>query len=146
MSLRRPAPPVADMDRKDSEQQVSSSGSEKEGRAAAAAGRGSGGRGGLLARLLCTAERQPVLLLGMLYMAQGLPFGFQAKTLPALLRQLGLSLQSVGMATLLSAPWLMKLLWAPLLDSYYLPAVGRRRTYILPCQTLLSAYGGWWGM
>ncbi|HOG13146.1 MAG TPA: hypothetical protein PLR47_09110, partial [Smithellaceae bacterium] len=55
-------------------------------------------------------------LLFMLYLSQGLPFGFQATALPALLRERGLSLAAIGFAGALAAPWLLKPLWAPLVD------------------------------
>lgn len=82
--------------------------------------------------------RRSVLLLGLLYMAQGLPFGFQAKTLPLLLRVRGASLEQLGLAGLLNLPWMLKLAWAPLVDSYYASSLGKRRSYILPCQLVLG--------
>ena len=57
-------------------------------------------------------------LLTFLYFIQGLPYGFQAKFLPILLRSEGISLTSVGLFKFLLAPWLCKALWAPLIDRY----------------------------
>jgi MFS transporter, PAT family, beta-lactamase induction signal transducer AmpG len=69
-----------------------------------------------------------------LYFSQGLPFGFQASALPLLLRERGESLQAIGFASLLAAPWLTKALWAPLVDRYGSARFGRRKSWIVPMQ------------
>lgn len=69
-----------------------------------------------------------------LYFAQGLPFGFQATALPLLLRERGVSLEAIGFAGLLAAPWLGKPLWAPLVDRYGSQRFGRRKSWIVPMQ------------
>ncbi|KAG8515430.1 Major facilitator superfamily domain-containing protein 3 [Galemys pyrenaicus] len=58
-----------------------------------------------------------LLPLAALYLVQGLPYGLQSGLLPVLLRAGGLSLTRVGLAKALYAPWLFKLLWAPLVDT-----------------------------
>jgi PAT family beta-lactamase induction signal transducer AmpG len=73
-----------------------------------------------------------------LYFAQGLPFGFQAGALPLLLRERGVSLQAIGFASLLSAPWLAKALWAPLVDRYGSARFGRRKSWIVPMQAAMA--------
>ena len=77
---------------------------------------------------------QRFTLLGTLYFAQGLPFGFFVQALPVLLRKAHYSLSAIGLATLLSAPWAMKFLWAPYVDTHYSSRLGRRRTWILAMQ------------
>jgi len=74
----------------------------------------------------------------VLYFSQGLPFGFQASALPLLLRERGVSLQAIGFAGLLAAPWLLKAFWAPLVDRYGSVRLGRRKSWILPLQGLLA--------
>lgn len=74
-------------------------------------------------------------LLGSLYLAQGLPFGFFTLALPALLREAGASLTSIGLLGLLTLPWAAKFLWAPLPD-----ATGSRRRWLLGLQ--LAAVAG----
>jgi PAT family beta-lactamase induction signal transducer AmpG len=81
-------------------------------------------------------------LLGALYFVQGLPFGFQAKALPLLLRESGTTLTAIGWAGALAAPWALKALWAPLVDRFGSPRIGRRRSWILPVQALLVATMG----
>jgi PAT family beta-lactamase induction signal transducer AmpG len=73
-------------------------------------------------------------LLGSLYFVQGLPFGFFTLALPVMMRQQGYSLGSIGLASLLAAPWALKFLWAPAVDRYGSNRLGHRRSWILPLQ------------
>lgn len=73
-------------------------------------------------------------LLGTLYFAQGMPYGFFVQALPVLLREAGYSLSKIGLAALLALPWALKFLWAPVVDRSYVARVGRRRTWILAMQ------------
>ena len=75
-------------------------------------------------------------LLGALYLSQGLPYGFFTQALPALLRTMGLSLPDIGLTSLLALPWALKFLWAPWVDRWQLPGLGRRRSWILAIQML----------
>ncbi len=77
-------------------------------------------------------------ILWTLYFVQGLPFGFQATALPIYLRTAGMSLEGIGLATALSLPWSLKILWAPLVDRYGGGRFGRRKSWILPLQLLLA--------
>jgi MFS transporter, PAT family, beta-lactamase induction signal transducer AmpG len=73
-------------------------------------------------------------LLGSLYFAQGLPFGFFTQAVPVILRAQGVSLGNIGLASLLTVPWALKFAWAPVVDRYWWPRLGRRRSWILPMQ------------
>jgi len=73
-------------------------------------------------------------LLGTLYFAQGLPFGFFVIALPVILRKAGYSLTSIGFLGLFFAPWALKFVWAPYVDRTYWPRLGRRRSWILAMQ------------
>ncbi|MFT3699136.1 MAG: MFS transporter [Kofleriaceae bacterium] len=81
---------------------------------------------------LATARRYT--LLGTLYFAQGLPFGFFSIAIPVLLREQGVPLAKIGLVMLLNAPWALKFVWAPYVDRKYIPRIGRRRTWILAMQ------------
>jgi MFS transporter, PAT family, beta-lactamase induction signal transducer AmpG len=88
-----------------------------------------------------TRERNAVFrlaLLGALYVVQGLPLGFQANALSTLLRRQGTSLEAIGFATALAAPWMLKLLLGPTVDAYWSQRIGRRKTWILPLQVGLA--------
>ena len=85
-------------------------------------------------------------ILAVLYFVQGLPYGFQLVALPVYLRQSGVSLAEIGMATVVSLPWSLKFVWGPLVDRYGSTRWGRRRSWILPLQAglllaLLAASG-----
>lgn len=81
-------------------------------------------------------------LLVALYFAQGLPTGFQARALPVYLREQGLSLTGVALAGALALPWMLKVLWSPLVDRYALPGFGRRKSWIVPAQAALALTTG----
>ena len=72
--------------------------------------------------------------LTLLYFAQGLPFGFQATALPAILYSHGVSLATLGFTGLLALPWALKLLWAPFVDR-----TASRKIWIITMQSLLTA-------
>jgi PAT family beta-lactamase induction signal transducer AmpG len=78
--------------------------------------------------------RSKLGLLASLYFSQGLPFGFFSQALPVLLRKDGVSLAVVGSTSLLALPWMLKFLWAPLVDRYGSARFGARRGWILPMQ------------
>jgi MFS family permease len=73
-------------------------------------------------------------LLSSLYFVQGLPSGFLILTLPLYLYDLGMRLEKITAFAVVSLPWLLKFLWAPLADKYYWSRFGRRRSWILPAQ------------
>lgn len=85
------------------------------------------------------ARRRRLGLLAALYVAQGVPFGFQATALPVLLRQAGLSLESIGLLGMLSLPWICKPLWAPLVDATDPLGLGQRRSWLLLMQGAQAA-------
>lgn len=74
-----------------------------------------------------------------LYFAQGLPSGFITQALPTILRDNGVSLEMIGWSGLLLAPWALKFLWAPVVDRYFSPRLGRARSWILPLQVSSAA-------
>lgn len=79
-----------------------------------------------------------LFLLACLYVVQGLPSGFQASALAPYLRSEGVSLSAIGFAGALAAPWMLKALWAPLVDRWGSARFGRRRSWIVPMQALLA--------
>jgi MFS transporter, PAT family, beta-lactamase induction signal transducer AmpG len=73
--------------------------------------------------------------------ASGLPLGLVWLAVPAWMTRLGVDIKVVGLFTLAQAPWTFKVLWAPLVDRYPLPLLGRKRGWILATQALLVALG-----
>ena len=80
-----------------------------------------------------------IILLSTLYFSQGIPFGFQATALPVYLRSSGVSLSGIGFISALALPWMFKALWAPLVDRYWSDRIGRRKSWLVPMQTLMVA-------
>ncbi len=76
-------------------------------------------------------------LLFLLYLSQGLPFGFQITALPVYLRSQNTSLTLIGFSSALALPWMLKALWSPLVDRFSIRKIGRRKTWIIPLQILL---------
>jgi PAT family beta-lactamase induction signal transducer AmpG len=70
--------------------------------------------------------------------ASGLPFNLTGFTVQAWLASDGLDIKTIGIFTLVAIPYNFKFLWAPLLDRYLPPFLGRRRGWILICQVLLA--------
>lgn len=79
-----------------------------------------------------------VVLLSSLYFSQGLPSGFLANALPALLREYGLAVEYIGLLKLLALPWFLKFLWAPFIDKTEVAHLGGRRGWILIMQSTLA--------
>jgi len=73
-----------------------------------------------------------------LYFTQGLPFGFQTGGLVYYLTEHRLSLTTIGFAGALALPWLLKALWAPLVEGTGSARFGRRRSWIVPLELALA--------
>ena len=76
--------------------------------------------------------RTKLYWVAILYFAEGFPFGIIKDALPVFFRVHGVRLADIGLLTLVGLPWSLKFLWAPAVDLW-----GKRRTWILGCQTLL---------
>ncbi|MEM6454102.1 MAG: MFS transporter [Acidobacteriota bacterium] len=86
--------------------------------------------------------RRRLLLLGVLYIIQGLPLGFQYTGLPVYLRNAGMSLTGIGLASALALPWAFKVIWGPWIDrgrGRFATPLQHRRRWILPLQLVLAA-------
>ena len=76
-----------------------------------------------------------IAILLFLYTLQAVPMGLSA-VIPFVIqeRKLGYSVQAVF--SVVSLPFSFKLLWAPLVDSYYSPRIGRRKSWVIPTQLI----------
>ena len=77
------------------------------------------------------------VLLSSLYTSQFLPSAFFFRALPIFMRQEGASLEVIGLLSLLTLPWMLKFLWAPLVDLYGSKRWGHYKSWILATQGLL---------
>jgi PAT family beta-lactamase induction signal transducer AmpG len=77
--------------------------------------------------------------------SSGLPLYLLLNLLPAWLRTEGINLKVIGAFALIQFPYTWKFLWAPFLDRYVIPALGRRRGWMLLTQLALMATIAWMG-
>ena len=85
---------------------------------------------------LYTSRRvAPLLALGF---ASGLPLALTGGTLQAWSTIEQVSLQEIGFLTLVGSAYTLKFLWAPLVDRYAPPWLGRRRGWMVLMQVLLA--------
>lgn len=82
-----------------------------------------------------------LLSVTLLSFSSGLPLGLVWIAIPTWLTRAGVDIKVVGLLTLAQAPWTFKLLWAPSMDRYPLPFLGRKRGFILVSQALLLLLG-----
>jgi MFS transporter, PAT family, beta-lactamase induction signal transducer AmpG len=80
-----------------------------------------------------------LLLLMALGAASGFPNQVTESALQAWLKDVHVSNTQIGIVSYVAIPYLLKFLWAPLLDRYPLPFLGRRRGWILVAQGALAA-------
>ena len=76
--------------------------------------------------------RRKLWVVGALYFAEGVPFGFVLTTLNFYLRGLGVSLQEISILSLLALAWSLKVLWGPLVDRF-----GSRAAWLIPAQVII---------
>jgi PAT family beta-lactamase induction signal transducer AmpG len=75
-----------------------------------------------------------LLLLGF---SSGLPFYLTSKTLQAWMTTANVDLKTIGFFSLVTLPYSLKFVWAPLMDRYVPPFLGRRRGWVFITQVLL---------
>jgi PAT family beta-lactamase induction signal transducer AmpG len=78
-----------------------------------------------------------MLICVFLGFTSGLPLFILVNLLLVWLRSGGVDLKTLGLFALIGFPYTWKFLWAPLMDRYALPALGRRRGWMLATQLLL---------
>lgn len=76
-----------------------------------------------------------VCLLGF---SSGLPLALTSGTLQAWMTVSGVDLATIGIFTLVGIPYTWKFLWAPFMDRFVPPFLGRRRGWIAAMQALLG--------
>jgi len=71
--------------------------------------------------------------------ASGMPLYVLFQLVPAWLKDGGVSLTDIGLFALVGIPYTWKFLWAPLMDRWVPPFLGRRRGWMIICQLALLA-------
>ena len=82
-------------------------------------------------------DKNSILLLLFLYVLQGIPLGL-ASSVPMVLQQRKIGYRQQAMFSLVTWPFSVKLLWAPIVDSLYSRSFGRRKTWLIPTQYILG--------
>ena len=77
-----------------------------------------------------------VVVLGF---ASGLPLALTGQAMQAWLSMEGLDVATIGFLSLVGLPYTFKFLWAPLMDRFDLPWLGRRRGWLVLTQLALAA-------
>lgn len=80
--------------------------------------------------------KKQTLNLMILYLAQAIPLYFCTFGLPTILRSEGVSLEKIGLLGFLLLPWVVKFIWAPYVDRYYINKLGKRKSWFLTLQVL----------
>ncbi|MCI1190266.1 MFS transporter [Calidifontimicrobium sp. SYSU G02091] len=90
-----------------------------------------------VAERLARAHRLVVVTL--LGFASGLPLALTGQALQAWMTVDGLDVATIGFLSLVGLPYTFKFLWAPLMDRFDLPWLGRRRGWLVATQLALAA-------
>jgi len=78
-----------------------------------------------------------IIAVALMGFASGLPIALVGGTLQAWFTDANASLLTVGSLTLLGQPYLYKFIWAPVMDRWVPPLLGRRRGWIILMQVCL---------
>ncbi len=90
--------------------------------------------------VLAENRRLRAVLLCLLYFCQGFPWGFATIALLAILSEAGHDkAETSTIVALAILPWTFKFFWAPMIDSFRLPAYGIRRPWIAIAQLGMAA-------
>jgi len=89
---------------------------------------------------LLSTTKGRFLTFGLLYISEGIPYGFTSTAMVAFMRTEGLSLSQIGtFVAALFIPWAFKWMWAPVIDLVKLRRFGGRKAWILFCTTMMIA-------
>jgi PAT family beta-lactamase induction signal transducer AmpG len=80
-----------------------------------------------------------LLAVTLLGFASGLPLALTGQAMQAWLTADGVDLATIGFLSLVGLPYTFKFLWAPLMDRFDLPLLGRRRGWLVLTQLALAA-------
>ncbi|KAH7914467.1 acetyl-coenzyme A transporter 1-domain-containing protein [Hygrophoropsis aurantiaca] len=88
-------------------------------------------------KTLSNRDKKAMVLLIILYLIQGVPLGLALGSVPFLLKD-HLSYSQLGLFALTNYPYSLKLLWSPIVDSTFIPSIGRRKSWIIPMQIIIG--------
>ncbi|KIH68778.1 hypothetical protein ANCDUO_00881 [Ancylostoma duodenale] len=80
-----------------------------------------------------------LVIILMWFIFQGVPLGLIG-AIPLLLQGRNVSYGQQAIFSFAYWPFSMKLLWAPIVDSVYWKRIGRRKSWMVPCQYLIGMF------
>ena len=83
------------------------------------------------------------VVVAVLGFASGLPLALTGQAMQAWLSGSGVDIATIGFLSLVGLPYTFKFLWAPLMDRFELPWLGRRRGWLVLTQLALAG-ALWW--
>ena len=78
-----------------------------------------------------------IVFIFIIYLLQSIPFGLLT-SIPMILQSRKSSYSDQGLISFAFWPHAFKILWAPLLDSFYIKRLGRRKSWIVIFQILIA--------
>ncbi|KAI5805306.1 acetyl-coenzyme A transporter 1-domain-containing protein, partial [Peziza echinospora] len=93
---------------------------------------------------LSPTDKRNFMMLVLLYFLQGVPMGLAMGSVPFLLKS-KLSYGQIGVFTLAAYPYSLKLAWSPIVDAVWSRRMGRRKSWIVPIQTISGFMLIWLG-
>ena len=79
-----------------------------------------------------------ITVLGLLGFSSGLPLALSDSTMQAWLAESEVDITTIGLFSLVGLPYVLKFLWAPLLDRFQLQWLSRRRDWIVVSQLVIA--------
>lgn len=89
------------------------------------------------------ARLHRLFVVALLGFASGLPLALTGQAMQAWLSGAGLDVATIGFLSLVGLPYTFKFLWAPLMDRFELPLLGRRRGWLVLTQLCLAGALAW---
>jgi PAT family beta-lactamase induction signal transducer AmpG len=84
-----------------------------------------------------------LVVVALLGFASGLPLALTGQAMQAWLGAEGVGVATIGLLSIVGLPYTFKFLWAPLMDRFELPWLGRRRGWMVLTQLMLAG-ALWW--
>src|SRR3954451_17343645 len=88
---------------------------------------------------LDAAALHRLLVVTVLGFAPGLPLALTGQAMQAWLSVEGIDVATIGFLSLVGLPYTFKFLWAPLMDRFEVPVLGRRRGWLVLTQLAMAA-------
>ena len=82
-------------------------------------------------------QSRKMLVMFLLGYASGIPLMLTASSLMLWYKEAGISIQDIGLLSLVALPYTVKYLWSPFVDRYSIKFIGRRKTWIYAMQIAL---------